>query len=634
MKQNSGHPWHTAKKNRYRNLFLKILSGALAFILAAPLCSPEHTADCGYQPAAESSPCAHEHSEGCEFIEGTEGSCAHIHDENCGFAEAAAEIPCAFACDICDAKLMGTEEDAGAADKTPAPMAVASWSWESDYLEWNEEGGFWGLGMPGAGEEGNVTPAMLAEEYLPAEILAVLADGAEETLALQWDFGGLPEEGAAAGSYQLTAALPEGYTLGETAQEIQVQLELGGGETLVKYQALALNEWTWEGFDKGKDAVLALNVDEIDTAEQLFAALEKMLPKRIYGSTMGLTKTEDDGPYEFDRLDENASPQRTWGYLKVDWSELKNQINEGIRDGRIELGTEKDFIIEAKKPTYENVKYFINAVWDAEPCETMQITIRPVSFEAHTVAPANPANVTVNLFDYWAKTKEPTEASNGDILPKNDNHFHEEGGEGALGNTPTKYSTKDDWNVGINKGHLLLFGDGMIHAGLWNKGAGENCRYGKQYAGMEGIVKNILPENGYPELNLPMAKETLTGKKEGEDGYRDYTLIKDYNLTGDHDDSAGNRYTSTDIQNLSNTVIGTWGGNIETDTESLDYLFDPMVKHENKTSYQNVTGLFQLDEQGISKRRSNRRRREVGQRRQIYPLRRPRDHPHRPQHQP
>ena len=109
---------------------------------------------------------------------------------------------------------------------------------------------------------------------------------------------------------------------------------------------------------------------------------------------------------------------------------------------------------------------------------------------------------------------------------------------------------------------------------------------------MEEIVKNLLPENGYPELNLGNADKILTSDREGV-----YELIKDYKLTGDHngklgDDNLSFAYDSDNIQNLSNTVIGTWGGNIETDTESLQYLFDPSISNPYKTSHTDVTGLF------------------------------------------
>lgn len=103
----------------------------------------------------------------------------------------------------------------------------------------------------------------------------------------------------------------------------------------------------------------------------------------------------------------------------------------------------------------------------------------------------------------------------------------------------------------------------MIHAGLWNKGAGENCRYGKEYAGMEGIVKSTLNTEGYPEINLDNAEKILADEKDGPyemsknyPGNEKYKLIKDYYLTGDHNASYGEEYQSDNIQNLSKTVIG------------------------------------------------------------------------------
>lgn len=279
----------------------------------------------------------------------------------------------------------------------------------------------------------------------------------------------------------------------------------------------------------------------------------------------------------------------SWGYLDVSWSNLETTIT-CLPD------LNSEFTIYAPIPTCDGRKYFVNDGNNTPNISNLPIVIHPVSFAAHTVSPANPENVTVNLFDYWVKTENPTVESGGDILDKSDIHYHEEGGEGALGDKPTGYSTEKDWDLGINQKHLLLFGDGLIHAGLWNKGAGENCRYGKQYAGMEGIVRNVLTENGYPEINLDLANVVLNGDKSIR-----YTLIKDYLLTGDHKeekDSKGDGYTydSSDIQNLSNTVINTWGGDIN-GTESLQYLFEP-ANGDFKKAYTDVTGLFQLDEYG------------------------------------
>lgn len=195
---------------------------------------------------------------------------------------------------------------------------------------------------------------------------------------------------------------------------------------------------------------------------------------------------------------------------------------------------------------------------------------------------------------------ETPAAPQGDILGKSDWHIRpnaDEHGNLTTGETNTPYSTVQDWNKGINQGHLLLFGDGLIHAGLWNKGAGESTRYGNEYAGMEGIVKKVL-NDGYPELNLAAAKGQLT---EGP-AHRDYTLVRDYQLTGTEEatlgtSGGGNKYEGTAIQNLSTNVITTWGGDADTGAESLEYLFK-LEDGAYKKSYEDVTGLFQLDNAG------------------------------------
>ncbi|MCI8336707.1 MAG: LPXTG cell wall anchor domain-containing protein [Peptococcaceae bacterium] len=224
----------------------------------------------------------------------------------------------------------------------------------------------------------------------------------------------------------------------------------------------------------------------------------------------------------------------------------------------------------------------------------------------------NPAGVTVNLFDYWVNDetepnyngKEP-KAPNGDLLGKN--HRHNWSYKGSASSTATPFSSSEDWNRGINQNHLLLFGDGVIHGGLWNKGAGSGCDYGQNYAGMEGIVKPVL-SGGYPEINLSAAKQSLTGNKDE----RDWDLVKYGRLSAAHIVDA----TVTDgtywdwwkypanPPNLSDTVVGFWqaatGQSIDSAAakESLDYLFNPHTNHSSKKSYENVTGLFQLDDQG------------------------------------
>ena len=159
----------------------------------------------------------------------------------------------------------------------------------------------------------------------------------------------------------------------------------------------------------------------------------------------------------------------------------------------------------------------------------------------------HPAGTTVNLFDYWVDNSgESPVAPNGDILSKESVTHQREDGSSA------KFSAFENWNRGINKDHLLIFGDGVIHGGLWNKGAGENTNYGKSYAGMEGIVKPVL-EDGYPAINIADARQRLLP-------HRDYTLVKDWKLADDHGNGQPTNYNSygAHVQNLSETIIANW----------------------------------------------------------------------------
>lgn len=218
----------------------------------------------------------------------------------------------------------------------------------------------------------------------------------------------------------------------------------------------------------------------------------------------------------------------------------------------------------------------------------------PAILESHKVLGIDPDETTVNLFDYWVDVagESPT-APNGDILSKEPSmHWREDGSK-------ANFSGPDNWNRGINENHLLLFGDGVVHGGLWNKGAGESTDYGKTYAGMENIVKPIL-KDGYPEINVDAARQKLTG----DQTERDWTLIKDWKLSIEQREDPNFSYAeqSENVQNLSETVIANWenrtGQTIDNGTESLDYLFDPEKDHSNKQSYTNVKGLFQLDDEG------------------------------------
>ncbi len=513
-------------------------------------------------------------------------------------------------------------------------ISVISWEWndEEGVLVWSEEEGLWGLAVPDADELNPATEEFL-EEMLPDSV-TVLTEAGSESVGLLWDYGDFPEEGAFEGSYVLTAELDGEYVLAEEAGALEVLVEIGDAGM---YAATAdkmkfLNKWYFVCQD-GEEISSAG-----ETKAEISAAIEGLqnknpneiiqwlktdvLPQKIEGwvpndkpddlrlPMMGFVEdTKKTDPF-YEVKEDGDKPYTSaakWGSFILDgWENFPLSFQDDDGDNKV------SFTVRAyTTPKYKDglsYQLFVNSnnpddyVAGGPGSDTrtnpdilsLKVTLYDINLAEHTVPAANPENATVNLFDYWVKTEEPSADTEGDILNKSDSHYHEEGGEGKPSDTPTIYSRKDDWNLGINAGHLLLFGDGLIHAGLWNKGAGENCRYGKKYAGMEGIVKRILPENGYPEINLPMANKVLTdGSPE-----RDHTLIKDYNLSGDHNDAYGDQYKSDKIKNLSDTVIGTWGKDINTDTESLRYLFDPGAAHLNKKSFTDVKGLFQLDDKG------------------------------------
>ena len=117
------------------------------------------------------------------------------------------------------------------ADSTPCVIVddrqVVDWQWVDEEEMLVREDGVWYLSLPGVGPELAVDREVL-QALLPARLSAVLQDGFVEELELTWDLSAIPEEGAYEGSYPLTASLPGGYLLAETAPALEVQLELGG----------------------------------------------------------------------------------------------------------------------------------------------------------------------------------------------------------------------------------------------------------------------------------------------------------------------------------------------------------------------------------------------------------------------
>ena len=156
----------------------------------------------------------------------------HVHDETCGYSEGS---PCTF--DPADCVLCNFQEN-------PAEQTILSWEWiGADNLN---EGV---LPLPGVSAE-NPVDLDAVVSMLPTGITATVDGSADPVeLALTWSCGDFPET-ASAGEYTFTAALPEGYTLGEETASLTVPVILGLG--LLPGTAWAAEEvsylaYSWDG---------------------------------------------------------------------------------------------------------------------------------------------------------------------------------------------------------------------------------------------------------------------------------------------------------------------------------------------------------------------------------------------------
>ena len=120
-------------------------------------------------------------------------------------------------------------------DEQATDKCIITWQWIDEEENLNEETG--NLALPGASEQ---RPVYFDDvtAFLPTEIQATVVNeedsdvsetGAEEIIILaDWSCDNYPKEGVYSGSYTFTAALPEGYTLFEEAEALEVLVELGG----------------------------------------------------------------------------------------------------------------------------------------------------------------------------------------------------------------------------------------------------------------------------------------------------------------------------------------------------------------------------------------------------------------------
>lgn len=283
----------------------------------------------------------------------------------------------------------------------------------------------------------------------------------------------------------------------------------------------------------------------------------------------------------------------------------------------------------------------ISMVLSLVPAVPARAQVTADQLAAHVVPGLDPDNTTVNLFNYDAGVTGTGLTAGTDTL-------------GTTGNaTPlVNYQTWLGNEGSINYGHLLTFGDGMRHLGYWNQGLVES--YGeiaRENAGMQGIVERTLSDEGFPvvsddpgtglDVNTE-AYSTATGDTtwvRNQSFYGNAGPLFAANLTNTANPglfqpvwarnidrvtqaqalSVANGAGSVGFSSLNNnanpstaatktalegsTVVrfkDDEGYNLTEDIRSLRYLFDPDPAQgcPGKESFENVTGLFQMDEQG------------------------------------
>ena len=241
-------------------------SGCITKILD---CHHEHDESCGYKEAQD---CGYV----CKICNGTEPEDTKENTENTeasdtDTAECICETLCTEDsinedCSVCGAEgadLSSCKGEKTEVQEVTGEKVITAWEW-IDPEEYLTDGI---LALPGAGRE---NPAFVEDvtallpEKIQAKVAAVNAaeDGEEteedaeaapetedaEITLTGWKCASYPEDGAYEGTYTFTAFLPEGFVLAEDAAALEVEVELGGGEMLLRggesvvYQKAAWDE--------------------------------------------------------------------------------------------------------------------------------------------------------------------------------------------------------------------------------------------------------------------------------------------------------------------------------------------------------------------------------------------------------
>lgn len=231
--------------------------------------------------------------------------------------------------------------------------------------------------------------------------------------------------------------------------------------------------------------------------------------------------------------------------------------------------------------------------------------------EPYVVSSIDPANTKVNLFNY----------SNGWGTAADDRYKSWEWTGATIAQRYQNIFGNPNGKPNINRGHLLAFGDSQtVGMGYWNFGAGAaRGLFAYQYSGMQFMTTGAL-SNGYPVLSdKGTANDTniTAGYNGNPSAYSSATQIGVTNASnegqpvfpttlGAKNISRGIQYLVNNPNDYTNAAWLVAPGNtnpqeqpaLSEEQRSLQYLFDPDSSVEGKTSYENVTGLFQMDDAG------------------------------------
>ena len=320
--------------------------------------------------------------------------------------------------------------------------------------------------------------------------------------------------------------------------------------------------WTWvdeEEFLTEYDGEWYLSLPGAERDDLTEELLEEMLPKKLCVEL-------SDGETEYLPI--------TW-----DFSPLSDNSQEYYR---LDAAIGEDYALakDVDAP-YVLLEYGGAEVYAEYPGERRALTGTD-NLADHTVQGITPAGTTVNLFDYDFGI-----TGDDDVLP-----------DGA------KF---ENYSKGINENALLLFGgSAMREAGFWNLGSGAGRPWGQNNVNMKGIVKSTLKDD-YPYINLDQARSTLPNPTvpiiTGDDpwGTPNRKLMDIANLNhAEYVDAGVDKARALSTNLLTSRGLAITGDTVSGSCEkaSLSYLFDPDTITDGKESYQNVTGLFQVDEDG------------------------------------